>query len=205
MVSGNMIAIHCPKPRPMFRPASSLSTFSAMAFGGVPIGVPIPPILAATGMLIVSAIRPLPFAGRAAKTGVRNVSIIAAVAVLLTNIENNPVISRKPSSTFSLLLPNGRIRFLASSTSRPDLVAAIARMKPPRKSMITGSAKAAMISFDLSRVPKVSFSSPLKKARLLFEIVRHMVVMIESEVAQEGIHSVSHERVANTKIAITRC
>ena len=62
-----------------------------------------------------------------------------------------------------------------------------------------------MISFDFSRVPKVSFSSPLKKARLLFEIVRHMVVMIESEVAQEGIHSVSHERVANTKIAITRC
>ena len=132
-------------------------------------------------------------------------SIIAAVAVLLTNIEKMPVMSRKPSNTFSLFLPNGRIRFLASSTSSPDFVAAMARMNPPRKSMMTGSAKAAIMSFDLSRVPKVSLSSPLKHASELLEMVRHIVVMIPREVAHEGTASVSHESVAKTKMAMTRC
>ena len=205
MVSGNMNDIHCPKPSPMFSPASSLRYFSAMAFGGVPIGVPIPPMLAATGMHIVSAIRPLPLAGSAAKTGVRKVSIMAAVAVFDTNMENRPVMSRKPSNTFSLFFPNGRMRFLASSTSSPDFVAAMARMNPPRNSMITGSAKAAMISLDFSSWPKVSFSSPLKIASELLEMVRHIVVMMVSDVAHEGMHSVSHERVANTKMAMIRC
>ena len=51
-----------------------------MALGGVPIGVAIPPKLAAMGILIVSAVRPLPLAGSAAKTGVRKVSIIGAIA-----------------------------------------------------------------------------------------------------------------------------
>ena len=83
ITSGNINSIHWPKSMPM--PISE-SCCMAIALGGVPIGVPIPPKFAAMGMDIVSAMRPLPFAGSAAKTGVRNVSIIAAVAVLLTNI-----------------------------------------------------------------------------------------------------------------------
>ena len=131
-------------------------------------------------------------------------SIIAAVAVLLTNIEKIPVISRKPNSTFSLLRPNGRIRFLASNTSKPDLVAAIAKKNPPRKRIITGLAKVAIISSLLSSFPKISFSSALKKNRLWLETVKHIRAIIPNEVAHEGIASLIHIRVANTKIAIIR-
>ena len=45
----------------------------------------------------------------------------------------------------------------------------------------------------------------LKQEILLLETVRHIDVMITSEVAHEGMASVSQERVANTKIAITLC
>ena len=157
------------------------------------------------GMDIVSAMRPFPFAGSAAKTGVRNVSIIAAVAVLLTNIEKKPVMSRNPSRTFSDFLPKGLMRLRARSTSRPNFEAAIARVKPPRNSMMTGSAKLAMIAFDFRSVPKASDSSALKNVSALFDTVRHIVMIMTSEVAQAGIASVSQERVANTKIAIIRC
>ena len=202
--NGNIKAIHSPKSIPIFSPLGSLSACRAIALGGVPIGVAIPPKLAAIGILIVSATRPLPLVGSAAKTGVRKVSIIAAVAVLLTNIEKTPVISKKPNSTFSLLRPNGRIRFFASKTSNPDLVAAIAKKKPPKKSIITGLAKVAIISLLLSNFPNTSFSSPLKKNKLWLETVKHIKVMIPSEVAHEGIASLIHIRVANTKIAIIR-
>ena len=163
MTSGNMNDIHCPKPIPMWS-SGPLRAWRAMALGGVPIGVAIPPILAATGMLRVRATRPFPLAGRAAKTGVRKVSIIAAVAVLLTNIEKAPVISRKPRRTFSLFLPKGFMRFLAKRTSSPDFVAAMARMNPPRKRMMIGLAKVAIISDDFSSAPK---SAPLRVALLV--------------------------------------
>ena len=200
--SGNINIIHVPKPMSMFSPSGLLRYFKAIMLGGVPMGVPIPPRLAATGILNVSAMRPLPLAGRAANTGVRKVSIMAAVAVLLTNMENTPVMSKKPNSTFSLLRPKGLIMERASRTSSPDLEAAMARMKPPKKSMITGSAKEAMTSFDLSNSPT---PSPLKGRSALLVTVRHIEVMIPSEVAQEGIHSVSQESVANTKMAMMRC
>ena len=116
-----------------------------MVFGGVPIGVPMPPRLAATGMLRAMAMRPLPLAGSCLKTGARNVSIMAAVAVLLMNIENRPVMSRKPSSTISLFEPKGFSSTFASWASRPVFVAAMASTKPPMNSMITGSAKHAMM------------------------------------------------------------
>ena len=86
---------------------------SAMVFGGVPIGVPIPPILAATGILSAIAIRPLPASGNCLNTGARKVSIIAVVAVLLMNIEKRAVTSMKPSSMCSLFLPNGASSTLA--------------------------------------------------------------------------------------------
>ena len=71
------------------------------------MGVPIPPRLAARGMARVKAIRPLPSGGSCLNTGARKVSIIAAVAVLLTNIEKKPVMRINPNRTFSLLVPNG--------------------------------------------------------------------------------------------------
>ena len=77
-------------------------------------------------------------------TGVRKVSIMAVVAVLLMNIENRAVTSMNPSRMFSLFLPKGVRRTRARCTSRPVLVVAIASTKPPMNSMITGSAKLAI-------------------------------------------------------------
>ena len=141
---GNINIIHSPKPMPRFSPSGSLRYLRAIVFGGVPIGVPMPPRFAATGMLRAMAMRPLPSGGNCLNTGARKVSIMAAVAVLETNIENKPVMSRKPRSTFSLLLPNGRSNTFARWASIPVLPAAMARMNPPMKSMITGSAKVAI-------------------------------------------------------------
>ena len=142
--SGNMNIIHWPKPRPRFSPSGSFRYFRAMVFGGVPIGVPIPPRLAAMGIDMASDMRPLPSGGNWWNTGVRNVSIMAAVAVLETNMEKSPVISRKPSSTISLFVPKGFRSTLASWASRPVFVAAMANTKPPMNSMITGSANVAI-------------------------------------------------------------
>ena len=144
ITNGNINIIHWPKPRPRFRPSGSFRYFRAMVFGGVPIGVPIPPRLAATGILMAKATRPLPSGGSWWNTGVRNVSIIAAVAVLDTNIENKPVMSRNPNSTISLRVPKGFSSTLANWASRPVLVAAIASTNPPINSIITGSAKVAI-------------------------------------------------------------
>ena len=134
----------------MSRPAGSFSTLKAKAFGGVPIGVPIPPRLAPMGIAIVRAILPLPLAGRALKTGVRKVSIMAAVAVLEMNIEKMPVMRIKPNSTFSLFFPNGLIIVFAIKTSSPLFVAAIASTNPPKNKMIVGSAKQAIIPTESS-------------------------------------------------------
>ena len=144
ITSGVMNIIHSPKPNCMFSPSGSFRYFSAMVFGGVPIGVPIPPRLAAKGMLSAIAMRPFPSGGSCRNTGVRKVSIIAAVAVFDTNIEKSPVIRIKPNSTFSLFCPKGFSSTLASCASSPVLVAAIAKMKPPMNSMMTGSANVAI-------------------------------------------------------------
>ena len=115
-----------------------------MVLGGVPMGVPIPPRFAATGMLSAMAIRPFPASGSCLNTGVRNVSIIAVVAVLLMNMEKRAVTSMKPSRMFSLFLPKGVSRTRARCTSRPAFVVAMARMKPPMNNITTGSAKLAI-------------------------------------------------------------
>ena len=142
--SGTMIIIHSGKEMPRFRPAGSLRYFNANTLGGVPIGVPIPPRLAPTGIAMVNAMRPFPLAGNALKTGVRKVSIMAAVAVLEMNIEKMPVMSRKPKSTYSLRSPKGLMSVRAINTSKPLFVAAMANTNPPRKRMMVGSAKQAI-------------------------------------------------------------
>jgi hypothetical protein len=118
------------------------------------------------------------------------------------NMEKRPVMSKKPKSTFSLLFPKGLIRLRAKSVSRPDLDAAIAKIKPARKSIIIGSAKDAMISLESSKSP---IPSLLKTPKAFLDTVTHMMAMILSEVAHAGIHSVSHASVAKTKIAMMRC
>ena len=128
-------------PNPISIPSTSLRYFSAMALGGVPIGVAIPPTLAAIGIESARAIFPFPSAGSDLRTGVRKVSIMAAVAVLLRNIENTAVTMMKPRRTKRDCFPKGLRRILARVTSRPLFVAAIARMNPPMKSMMIGSAK----------------------------------------------------------------
>ena len=102
-------------------------------------------ISVALGMARAREILPPPSFGNVARTGVRKVSIIAAVAVLLMNIEKMPITRSTPRSTVFGLVPNGLSMILASCTSRPTFVAAKASTNPPRKSMITGSAKAAMM------------------------------------------------------------
>ena len=202
MVSGIIKAIHSPKPKLRSRPLGSFRYFSAMALGGVPMGVPIPPMLAATGIDSVSAIRPLPSGGNERNTGVRKVSIMAAVAVLLTNIENTPVMRMKPSSTFSLFVPKGFISVRASSTSRPDLVAAIAKIKPPKNKMMIGSAKVAIIEAWFSS-SLLSMPSRIK-VNALFDVVNSNNPITLTDVAHEGIASVIHKMVAKAKMAIMR-
>lgn len=202
ITSGAITSIHCPKLIPRFKPSGSFKNFIAIMLGGVPIGVPIPPKLAANGIDIVSAIRPFPSAGSDANTGVRNVNISAAVAVLDINIENIPVMKRKPNSTFSLFLPKGRIIFFANNVSSPDLDAAIARMNPAKNNMIIGSANDAIMSLDFNSSP---IPSPLNTLNEFSDTVMHIMVIIDNDVAHAGIHSVSHDSVAKTKIAIMRC
>ena len=153
MVRGNMNAVQSPKPMFMFMPAGSFRYFSTIPLGGVPMGVAIPPMLAATGMDRAKPILPLPSAGRAFSTGARKASIMAAVAVLLTNMEKRPVTIMKPSITKRDWVPKGLSSTRAMVASRPYLVAAMARMKPPMKSMMMGSAKQCRMSSYLRIVP----------------------------------------------------
>ena len=204
ITNGTITAIHCPKLMPISKPAGSFNTLKAKALGGVPIGVPIPPKLAPIGIAIVRAIRPFPSGGNALNTGVKNVSIIAAVAVFEINIENTPVMRIKPNNTISLLLPKGLIKVLAISTSNPLFVAAMARMKPPRNRMIVGSAKHAMIPTESSNCP-YSLPLPCKNLNDELETQNSNTKIMVTDVAHAGIASVSHNSTAITNMAMTRC
>lgn len=60
ITNGTISIIHSPKPMPMLSPFGSLRYLRAMAFGGVPMGVPMPPMLAPTATASARAILPLP-------------------------------------------------------------------------------------------------------------------------------------------------
>ena len=113
--------------------------------GGVPIGVAMPPMLAPTGMANTKAVRPRSPSGKTERTGASMASIMAAVAVLLINMEKMAVISSRPSITIWGLLPKGLSSTRAKLMSRRYLVAAMARKKPPMNSMMMGEAKVAMM------------------------------------------------------------
>ena len=97
-------------------------------------------------MASASAVRSFEPSGIALSTGVRKASIMAAVAVLLTNAEKMAVTTMKPRSTVSDLVPNGLRRIRAETTSSRVLVMPMARMNPPMKSRMVGSAKQCMMS-----------------------------------------------------------
>ena len=81
---------------------------------------------------------------------------MAAVAVLLRNIENTAVTSINPNSTYRDCVPKGFSMTRANNTSNPLLVAAIARMNPPINSMMIGSAKQCIIDLYLTVCPNSS-------------------------------------------------
>ena len=99
----------------------------AKALGGVLIGVPMPPTLAAKGMANAKATRPRSSAAKSANTGATIANIIAVMAVLLINMENIAVISIIPSSTQRESWPKGRSSTRAKLTSNRYLVAATAK------------------------------------------------------------------------------
>ena len=84
---------------------------------------------------------PFSVAGNCLMMGAMKVSIIAAVAVLLTNIEKMAVTRMKPSSTMRGLEPKGLSIARAILTSMPLFDATRASMKPPIKSITVGLAK----------------------------------------------------------------
>lgn len=108
------------------------------------MGVPTPPRSEATGIAMTSAVRSVLPSGISRKTGAMMASIIAVVAVLLMSMERKAVIIMNPRTTLWLLVPKGLRSTLARLRSKPVLVAATARQKPPMKSMMTGSAKLAI-------------------------------------------------------------
>ena len=169
--------------------------------GGVPMGVIIPPRLAPTGIAKARAMRPLPSAGRERNTGVRNASIIAAVAVLLTNAEKIAVTRMKPRSTISDFVPKGFKRTRASATSSFTFVKPMASTKPPMKSMIVGLEKQAKM---LLKGTRPDASSGRKKLSALVDTVNSIIVTTIIDVTHEGIASVSHMSAANTNNAIIR-
>ena len=111
------------------------------AFGGVPMGVAIPPILAAKGMLNAMPIRKGSEASVLAMIGNITVIIMAVVAVLLINAESRAVTTISPRMINFGLEPKGlskmRVRFL----SRSYLTAASASTKPPKNSIMIGLAR----------------------------------------------------------------
>src|SRR6056297_4155907 len=77
------------------------------AFGGVPIGVAIPPMFAANGMQSAMPIRAGSPDSILAKIGMITVIIIAVVAVLLIKAERTAVTAIKPSIIVEVRLPKG--------------------------------------------------------------------------------------------------
>ena len=155
------------------------------------------------GIDIASEMRPLPSGGNWRNTGVRNVSIIAAVAVFDTNIENSPVISRNPSNTISLRVPKGFSNTFANCESSPVFVAAMASTKPPMNSMMTGSANVAITPLYDNSGP--TLSSTTIGAIPLSVQNKSISTMIDTDVAHDDTTDMIHISVAKAKMAMMRC
>ncbi|KFD93702.1 hypothetical protein DN33_3234 [Vibrio cholerae] len=126
---------------------------SAIALGGVPIGVAMPPVLAAIGMHSTRALMPKSPLGADATIGPSSANIITVVAVLDINIEKTEVISINPSMMYLGWWPKGLSSTRAKLLSNSYLDAAMAKAKPPINKMIMGEEKALKISVYLRSSP----------------------------------------------------
>ena len=136
---GTASAIHWVKEMEM---PCSCSTPMAIAFGGVPTGVPMPPTFAARGIASATPARALP-AGSDLRMGMTTANIVAVVAVFDMNMLSRAVISIRPSTVIRALLGKGLSMTDARLRSIPYFSAPCAIMNPPRNRMITGLARAA--------------------------------------------------------------
>ena len=114
----------------------------AMALGGVPTGVPMPPTLAATGMDRARPARGRPW-GRAPRMGMTTANMVAVVAVLDMNMLSSAVMTIRPSTVRRAEPVKGLMSTAARFLSRWYLAAPSAMRKPPRNRMMTGLARAA--------------------------------------------------------------
>ena len=157
-------------------------------------------------MAIANPIFPFPSAGSAFNTGVRKVSIMAAVAVLLRNMEKTAVTRMNPNSTYRDCVPKGLSITRANNTSSPLLVAAMARINPPINSMMIGSAKQCRIDLYLTVCPNSSAGVFwVKNHKLLSETVSNNSTTIRTEVVHAGTASNTHMSVAKMKMEISLC
>ena len=198
------IIIIAQSPKPILIPNRFSKLPLAIALGGVPIGVPIPPILAATGIDKAKPIRPFPSAGSEDNTGVKIANIMVAVAVLLINIEKTAVTKINPNITISERVPKGANITLAKAASNLYFVAVIANTKPPMNNMIVGSANEAIKALLPIGVPNVGSSTRIK-LNILSEVVNNISTNTKTDVVQIGIASDIHIQAAKIKRAITRC
>ena len=172
----------------------------AIAFGGVPMGVPMPPMLAPSGMARAKAALPRSSSSKSLSTGAKMASIMAAVAVLLMNMENTAVMSMRPRSTNFGFLPKGFNSTRARFKSILYLVAAAAKKNPPKKSMMMGFAKVAMIDLWLIMVTPSTRKGDSEES----DMVTIMSTMTSTDVDQIGNGCRIQKRAAMTKTPMTR-
>ena len=134
MATGKPIIIHSRKPNctPWLLIAST-----AIAFGGDPIMVPIPPKEAAAGIPMSSAFANGEFLSRVLINGITAAIIMAVVAVFDMIIENIAVTNMIPNSTFLGFEPNFEMVILNRVLSSPTFCMASAITKPPNINQIT--------------------------------------------------------------------
>src|SRR5210317_885550 len=110
---------------------------TAIAFGGEPMMVPMPPSEAAAGIPISNAFENGAPLSSVFTKGMTAAIIIAVVAVFDMIIEKMAVTSMMPNNTFLGLDPNLEIVALKTVWSRPTFCMASAMTKPPSINQIT--------------------------------------------------------------------
>ena len=121
------------------------------ALGAVPISVPMPPIVAAYAMAIISTVAkrslmarrsglsPAPWATNSMTESAMG-TIITVVVVLNTHMLTSPAASMKPPTTLAGLAPTSATKFSAMRRWRPQRCMPSAMMKPPSMRKMMGLA-----------------------------------------------------------------
>ena len=164
--------------------------------GGDPTGVPMPPTLAASGTARAKPVRAARV-GRLESTGSRTANIVAVVAVLDMNIDSTAVMSISASRAERALPLNGVRMRAARLRSRAYFAAPSAMRNPPRKRMITGSARLAHTSrADVAGSPSGTSACSLSMST--------SSRMMTTAVATSGIASVTKSTIAMRKMPSIR-